>query len=234
MVDLHSHILPNVDDGSKSMEESLRLIQLEQANGVEAIAFTPHFRYEYGKISDFAKKRDNAHQNLLKEMRENRIDMPTFLGAEVYLYPEIVYDADKDKLTIGGTDYMLVELSMTSYYDWVPRILYNLKLDGIIPIIAHVERYPYLRNKPELLYDLVSAGAVAQVNARSIAEKSKSRDIVWNFIENNLVHIIATDTHSVKHRPPYMKEAMVQIDKKFGSEYTQYFVENSRTITQNK
>lgn len=230
MVDLHSHILPGIDDGAKDLQESLQLIRMELSAGVDTIAVTPHYHYEHRTMPEFLSQRAKAQVILNNALSLGSAKVTIVTGAEVYLTPQLLRNRDKARLCYAGTHYMLVEFPMSGYSEWIPEVLYQLELDGITPVIAHVERYPFIRGKPAILYDLVHAGALAQVNAESVIEPGMTSRTVFHFIRYNLVHVIATDTHSVKRRPPLLHQAKAMIERKLGGEYTQYFEVNSQSI----
>jgi protein-tyrosine phosphatase len=234
MVDLHSHILPDIDDGAKDLDEAVSLIKMELSCGIDTIVATPHFDFEHDHIEEFLLKRQNALKSLKNTLTLMDIDVKISEGAEVYLSPRILEDKLKNQLCYAGTNYMLVELPMVSFPEWIPQVLYQLKLEGITPVIAHVERYPYIQKHPDILYDIVNAGSITQVNAASLVlDSHKMRNIIFNFMKHNLIHIIASDAHSVNHRPPVIDKAMQVIEKRFGNEMTEYFKINSEAIVAN-
>lgn len=229
MVDLHSHILPCFDDGSKSYEETEKLIKMEADAGVEKIALTPHYLFGHS-LEKFIKKRQDTFESLKQQLvSDNNIDL--ILGAEVKLSREMLDESNIKELCYTNSDYMLVELPMSYYREWIPDVLYNLKIKGITPVIAHVERYNYFLKNIDLLYDIISAGSIAQINADSVIHPNW---FIKNLLKNNFVHIIATDSHSVDKRPPRLKQAMQIIEKKYGTDYANYLKENSNMIVQNK
>lgn len=231
MVDLHSHILPCFDDGSKSYEETEKLIKMETDAGVKKIALTPHYLFDRCPLEKFVEKRQGAAESLKKQLASKNINVDFIFGAEVKISQGILDDDNIKKLCYTDTDYMLVELPGSYYRDWIPYVLYNLKINGITPIIAHVERYDYFYKNIDLLYDIISAGSIAQINADSVIY---SNWYIKKLIKNNFVHIIATDSHSVAHRPPRLGQAMKIIEKKYGTDYANYFKDNSNMIAQNK
>lgn len=231
MVDLHSHILQCFDDGSKSIEETIKLIEMEIDNGVNTIALTPHFISKHYSISEFLKKRNAYIENLKTILSDLEVNINITAGAEVKLSPELLDEPDLSKLCYTNTGFMLVELPMSCYGDWIPETLYELRLRDITPVIAHVERYSYIFNHVELLYDLISSGSITQVNADSIISANyQLRSFIHNLIKHNLLHIIATDAHSVAHRPPRLQTAMQVIEKRYGQEVAVYLKNNSEDI----
>ncbi|MDR3644861.1 MAG: hypothetical protein P4M02_07300 [Clostridia bacterium] len=235
MVDLHTHILPCFDDGSKSCEETVQLIKMEVDDGVKTIALTPHFMYTRYPISEFVQKRSQSCEAVKKALSLSNMRINIITGAEVLLCPEMLNAGDLKELCYSNTDFMLVELPVDYYRGWIPEVLYQLKLRGITPVVAHVERYPYFVQHAEILYDLVLSGSIAQINADSaIAADHKKRSFISNLIEHNLVHIVSSDAHSLSHRPPRLREAMQIIEKKYGSDVADYYKTNSDRIADNQ
>lgn len=234
MVDLHCHILPQIDDGPKNVKESVELVKMEQACGTSTIFATPHFIPDISNdVFSFCEKRKNSLKILREALSEESIEINIMEAAEVAISAELPETEGIENLKYAGTDYMLIELPRYYYYDWIPQVLYNLRLEGIIPILAHVERFKYIQEKPDILYELVNSGCLAQVNA-SFFIKSGHAGIRFmsKLIKRNLVHIVATDTHSVAHRPPQLKEAMEIIRSKWGNDKCNYFKENASSVAE--
>lgn len=235
MVDLHSHILPCMDDGSKTIEESVKLMELELADGVGRVALTPHYLPERRSMQAFIVKRQKSAAGLKQILNASDLQVEIVTGAEVFLTPELLNEKNLGSLCYSGTSYMLVELPVGYYREWIPDILYQLRLRGISPVIAHIERYPYFLRHPETLYALVNAGAFTQVNADSILSAGRSvRCFLTKLMRHNLIHVIATDAHSVKHRPPHLKQAYRYIEKKYGQQAVSYFQHNAQSILSGK
>lgn len=233
MVDLHTHILPGMDDGAKNVDESLRLIRMEMEQGVDSVAVTPHFHCEEEKPADFAARRNAAMKKLEEGLQKARITMPILPGAEVYATPRLLDISDYSPLCYRGTRYMLVELPTIRYSEWIPEVFYRLKLHNITPILAHAERYPYYAEKVENLYKLVASGVLVQVNAGSVVRSKTTRNIIYRYLKLNLVHLIASDTHSVLQRPPNVGQARTILQHRYGSSLTGYLAINSDAIAEN-
>ena len=206
MTDLHCHILPGIDDGARDVETALALLDMEKAQGVNRVVFTPHFRCDDVSLDEFLEKREAAWSSLMAALPENLKSSFDFkLGAEVYFSPTLSR-MDFSKLCFTDTSYMLVELPFTSGVRpaFLDEILYDISSEGITPIIAHVERYPYILSDPTKIYDWVMAGYLVQTNAKTVVEGDK---MIKKLISWGLVQVISSDAHSLHRRPPMMAEA---------------------------
>lgn len=210
MTDFHCHILPGIDDGARDVETSLALLEMEKAQGVDRIVFTPHFRCDDCTLEEFLEARDQAYKLLLESMPDDLKEWFTFkLGAEVYFSPTLS-KIDLSKLCFEGTSYMLVELPFTSDIRpaFLDEILYTISSRGITPIIAHVERYPYILSDPTQIYDWVMAGYLVQTNAKTVVSGDK---MIKKLLSWGLVQLVSSDTHSLHRRPPMMAEAFERL-----------------------
>ena len=166
MIDIHNHILYGVDDGSKDLDMSLAMLKEEMEQGVTMIYLTPH-QNQQTLTGPLLKER---YQSFLEELKEKGIDMDIRLGAEIYYYPGLKQDLLSGKaLTMDESKYVLVEFSTRTETN-VSEIVYELVVAGFTPIIAHIERYPYL--KKEDYFDIKDAGALIQINAGSFSHFS--------------------------------------------------------------
>lgn len=235
MVDLHCHILSKMDDGPSEISESLQLVQMQIADHVNKIAVTPHFNFERGEsIREFDARRKKAAANLRQAITAENINAQIITGAEVFLSPEMVTCDEMGMLAYEGTNYILTELDTRHYYNWVPKVLYEIKLKGYTPVLAHIERYGALLEKKDEISDLINAGTVIQVNAGAVAAVGhRIQKTVFELIDHHFVHLIASDCHSVNHRPPMLAKAFDIIRKKYGNDLCTYFGENSESITAN-
>lgn len=229
MVDLHCHILPGVDDGAKTVEDSLELLAAQLAGGVNAIALTPHFNAERTTVAVFCEKRAAAFGQLRQAVAEKALPVTLKLGAEVFFSSDLL-DLELEPLCLQDTPYLLVEFSPTFYPSWAKDIFYQLQLRGITPILAHVERYPYMLSDPTRLYELAQSGVLLQVNAGSLLKGSSRPAMIQKLLRWNLVHLLSTDTHSMQKRPPLLPQAMQKVTAWQGEAMAASLVQNGADL----
>ena len=192
--DLHTHILPGVDDGAKNLEKALEMLRLQKASGVDRVALTPHFYPLREEFQAFLEKRQRAYDELLPNW--DRETMPDLrLGAEVHYSPTLV-ELDLRSLTIGKSNYLLLELSDTAFPAHIEAILKMMLQQGITPILAHVERCVYFLEEPSRLVHLVEMGALAQVSSKSMVEKKRQK-FVEICLKKSVAQIVASDIHDL-------------------------------------
>ncbi len=205
IVDIHTHILPYVDDGAENWDVSLELLEQAESQGVVAMVATPHILSE----NDYRVEDDiiSKYRELKKRAKENNLKIKLYLGCEIYAQPDMTLD-HKISTYNNNKKYFLVEFPMTSIPRFVAEKFFNFILSGKIPIIAHPERNAGFVNKPSLAYEFVQRGALLQVNALSILGKhgSKSKALAYQLISHNLVHFVASDTHDPEKRSVRMAE----------------------------
>ncbi len=201
MTDLHCHILPGIDDGAGDLEESMKLLTESIRQGVRQLVFTPHFYPERATVEEFLRDRAGA----VEEIRRCGLDFRCRVGAEI-MYTPVLSDMPLPELAFSGTNYILIELR-TDYapYD-VEGLIRRLRKKGYLPVLAHIERYPYL--DPEQLYGLVRAGALCQVNAGWVLRDSRALRQIEKWWKWDLVHFMASDCHSMQYRPPNLRKGM--------------------------
>lgn len=236
MIDMHSHILFGVDDGAKTIDDSLMLIKEEVNKGVSHIILTPHYKKRYGE-----SYRENVLNNfkLLEEAAAaEKLSVELLLGCEVYMdldYYETIWN---DSLyTLAGSDYILIEFSMIDPPKNIPEICYEAGLKGYIPIIAHVERYDILYNDIKLLRDTLNEGAHLQVNASSVINKENkdNHKFVNYLLKNELISFVASDVHNMDSRSFYLDEAYKTVRKLYSISYAdKIFNINQNNIITNK
>lgn len=180
MTDLHCHILPGIDDGAKDTAVSLELLRREYEDGVRNIAFTSHFNSERTTVEAFTAKRQAAFEQLTAALEGQPMQFDFKLGAEVFFSPGLC-ELDTRALCMGDTAYLLLEFPTTHKPHFIRQTLYQLQQQGIVPLIAHIERYPYVLEDPTLLYDWVAAGAYAQINAGALLEPKLCKNCASSF-----------------------------------------------------
>ena len=204
LVDIHCHLLPGIDDGAKDIADSAALLQRELEDGVVGIVFTPHFYYERNTVDRFVENRKKAFQQVAAYAKEQQLPLAAKLGAEIYFTPALP-SLPLEKLCFAGTKYLLMELPTTHHPSGIEEVFYGIRQKGYIPILAHVERYPYVTEDPTLLYNWVSSGILAQINAAGVIRGGHTGKLLQKYINWNLVHLISTDAHSLDRRPPNLK-----------------------------
>ena len=216
MTDLHCHILPGMDDGAKDVSESLLLLRREYEDGVRNIALTSHFNSKRISVENFLEQRNQAFEMLQDALQDEDMKFHFKLGAEVFFTPELC-DMEANTLCMGDTSFILIEFPTTHRPHFIRETFRSLNEQGIYPIIAHVERYPFIMDYPQFLYELVAAGAYAQINAGAVLKKGLTKQLL-NLIKWDLVQVISSDTHSMDKRPPQMGAAMELIESKLGKD----------------
>ncbi len=227
IIDVHSHILPGIDDGAKDMEETIEMLNMAVEEGIEAIIATPHC--EVGMGHEHAHKCREAYDTVSNYIETHKIPLQLYMGNEIYYsesIPELLQSGEMG--TMNDTRYILVEFPMHIGYQMAERALVNLLYAGYWPIIAHVERYSALRNWKKI-YELVRIGVYIQVNAGSIIGKEGwlTRRFCKQLMRRKLVHVIGTDAHGSRHRCPMMKMCFEYIDKRYGRNYRKQMSEKN-------
>ena len=208
MVDIHSHILPMVDDGSKSLECSLALVKQEVELGVTDIICTPHYRSSFNKTPT---ELQDAFESFKSKVKENGIPVNLYLGQEIFVNNDIKKLLKENSvLTMNGTDYILIEFDFTRYQE-ISEIVYELKMMGYKPIVAHPERYSYI--DLEEVYEIKKLGGYIQVNAESIVNRRGPFKFVKQMFKEGFVDFVASDIHA--ERVNLLAEAERIVCKKF-------------------
>jgi protein-tyrosine phosphatase len=230
MIDLHSHILPGLDDGARSVEESLEMAKIAERDGVEKIVATPHlFRgdFIYEDLSIIEKKRSE----LSLALKENNVHIEILAGAEVHISHNLIDEIRKNRenLVLNRSSYMFVEFPSDLVFSGAKNLFFELMSEGINPIIAHPERnYVFIHN-PSLLYELIQMGALSQANSGSFSGLYGRRveEAVLHFMELNLIHFIASDSHNTHSIVSRLSEAMKRARMIVGDEKARALVKDN-------
>ena len=220
MIDIHAHILPSIDDGPETIEESIELCKVAEDDGIKTIVATPHSKdgvYETKSVEIL-----KAVDTLNSQLKENRIDVKILPGAEIHISEGLVESIKNgDVLTVNnGGKFILFELPFVFIPPGTDKFIFNLKSNGIVPIIAHAERITAFQRKPELVDQLVKIGARVQINAYCLTKRAISgeRKCAEWLLKNRLVHFIASDVHSLNVRPPILSKAVENATRIVGEE----------------
>ena len=236
LVDTHCHILPEVDDGARSMEETRQMLKEAYEDGIRYIIATPHHHPRRGRKSPKQLRRQ------LKLVREEAAqisdELRIYLGTEIYFGQDIPERLREELiLTMNKTKYVLVEFSPGDPFDYICQGIQQIQMKGYEVILAHIERYQCMYKNIENVEHLKHMGVRIQVNADSITGESgwKAKRFVRRLIDERLVFCVGTDAHDPKRRPPRMKKAAEYVEKKCGEDYARrIFFSNPRIMLRKK
>jgi protein-tyrosine phosphatase len=209
MIDLHSHILPGIDDGAKTIEDAVAMARIAVDNGTTVIAATPHviegrWLPEWSVITGLCAE-------LNAKLQSENIDLTVVPGAEVALNMDILdWLEGPGPYCINAGKYMLIELPATHIPQYTDEFIFALQARGISPILAHPERHPEIARNPKIIIDWVNKGILMQVNGPSLVGKMgdramKTAEVLLN---SNLVHFFGSDTHGPRSRTPRLTDAV--------------------------
>lgn len=230
IVDLHCHILPEIDDGSPDLEHSLKLADEAVKDGVTHILASPHhLDRNYVNHKNDVLKATNTFQ---QELDARKINLKVFPGQEVHINGELIQKYDDLLGTDEKKKYMLLELPHDNVPAYTTRLIFELQKVGTIPIIVHPERNKEIQGDLNILYSIIEQGALAQLTATSYIGGfgEKVAEISKKLVENRLVQVIASDAHALNGRGFVLKEALLQVGKDFDEEYSYEFEKNAENI----
>lgn len=224
MIDLHSHILPKMDDGSQSTEETEKLLQMLKAQGVTELAATPHFYADREHPEGFLRRREESLSLMPKT------DIPILVGAEVAYFPGMQNCEDLISLQIGNTRLLLVEMPFRSWTDRMAADICAIPAQlGLTPVLAHVDRYRGSGQFPKYCQQLLENDVLFQCNADAF-EKLLSRSWATKQLKHGLLHFLGSDSHNLTTRAPKLELAANSIRKKLGPEFFADFTDFSRQL----
>ncbi len=221
MLDIHTHILPAVDDGSKSVQQSIEMLLRETEEGIDKVVFTPHFYAERESPDCFVKRRNAAYQMLENELSQKEISIQKYLGAEVAYFSGMSRAEQVDMLCIEGTRALMIEMPFCRWgRNVMEEIFFLREYRGIRPIIAHIERY--MRYQPMgMIQRLCESGIWIQTNA-SFFLNWKTAHLAMHMLKKEQIHFIGSDCHNMEKRAPNMEAALSQIGSRLGSAAMDY------------
>lgn len=217
-IDFHSHILPCVDDGSASLDESIAMLRMEAEQGIEHVIATPHFYAQHDNPERFLKRRAEAQMQLREEMAKDNGLPQVSIGAEVYFFRGISDSDILSELTIDSKRCILIEMPHSPWTEAMYRELEGIQIKrGITPIIAHVDRYirPFRTyGIPERLEELP---VIVQANASFFLQRSTAR-LALRMLREDKIQLIGSDCHNLDSRAPNLAPALQMIRKRLGEE----------------
>ena len=218
MIDIHSHIIPALDDGPADMEASVSLGASAEREGIQAMISTSHST-EVLQVGHAEMRKRLAE--VKKAWREAGVNIRLELGVEIYLRPDTVDDLQAGRLwSLAGSRYVLVEVPYQPWPTYADDALYALQLAGYVPILAHPERYVAIQEDLNKMYALAQRGILGQVTAAALLGEhgSATKKCAEMLMRHDMVQFIATDSHSAKWRSPKVREALILAEGMIGQE----------------
>jgi len=234
MIDMHSHILPSIDDGATSVNEAFKLIEEAKKVGFESIVLTSHY------IEGYYEADIDRREALAKSLVDNLAakDVNIYLGNEIYISENIMSLLEGGKAsTINNTSYVLFELPLNQEPMFLFNIIYEMIQNKLVPILAHPERYTFVQQNPEIIYDLIQRGVLMQANFGSIIGEygEKAQILVKKLLQNNMVHFLGSDVHRENTIYPKIPKILSELNKLISQDKIQELTSvNPKLVLQNK
>lgn len=217
VTDFHSHILPGIDDGSRDVDTSVNMLNRSTEQGVERIIFTPHFYASRDRIERFLEKRGRSYETLLAKLPPDAPDI--VLGAEVTFFPGIGKAEKLDRLLIGDTDLLLLEMPFMPWKEAdIREVAAIMESRGCRVLLAHLERYLDLPGNRAMVEKLLELPVFVQINAESLLDWKKRGRLVRMFRDGR-AHVLGSDCHGVHHRTPNLAMGREVLGKKLGAAF---------------
>ncbi len=236
LIDIHCHILPGIDDGSKYMEQTQSMIRIAYEDGIRQIIATPHYHIgramaEYGQIESGVEK-------LQKWLNTEGIDMTIYPGSEIYYFTEAMDMLGQHKLhTMAGGRCILMEFDPAVDFRKIQTAVNEANMNGYVPIVAHIERYMCMLEDMDRAIELIRMGALLQVNAQSVMGEcgKDAQKYAKKVLKKKLISFVASDAHSDGRRRPVLSECYRYVAKKWGEEYAlQVFRDNALAVIEDR
>ena len=237
MIDFHNHILPNTDDGPKSISESIDMLRYASEQGITKVINTVH--YQHPKMDNKVITETILHQKLdllNNKLKKNKIDIKIYLASEVFYLPNLTEIANIPFITTMNKKYMLIEFSSLIFPENFENEFFKLQNLGITPIIAHPERYRYVKNDISLLRRWLDLGYVLQIDAGSLIGNfgKNVKKISFDIIEKHGIHLIGSDAHNNKKRNFCLKEAYDALESKYDINIVNILQKNAEFLLEGK
>lgn len=236
MIDMHSHILPSIDDGATSVDEAFKLIDEAKNVGFEAIVLTSHYIEGYYEAD--VDKREALLKSIEDNLQTKAKDVDLYLGNEIYISENMMNLLEEGKAsTINNTSYVLFELPLNQEPMFLYNVIYEMMQNKLVPILAHPERYSFVQENPELVYDLIQRGVLMQANYGSIIGQygEKAQIIVKKLLQNNMIHFFGSDVHRENTIYPKMPQILAELNKLISEDKIEELTTiNPKLVLQNK
>lgn len=230
IADFHTHILPCVDDGSQSLEESVQMLRLEARQQIPCVVFTPHFYARSDRPERFLERRAAAARQLLEAVSEDANLPSVRLGAEVTFFRGMSEADALWELAIEGTNHILVEMPMGAWSDSMYRELALIsEKQGLVPIIAHINRYVSLMTSGRISQKLAEIPVMVQANGGFFHRKTTA-PLAQGMLRRGQIHLLGSDCHNMTSRKPNLADAEAVIRRRLGPEAMDWLLENQKKV----
>lgn len=217
IIDFHSHILPAIDDGSKNIDTSVQMLQESRTQGVDIMIATPHFYASRNRIETFLENRKHAFEKLEKYLPQTAPEIK--LGAEVAFFSGMSRADQIDKLTIEGSNILLLEMPFGPWEDSeILEVRTLIEERGFQIVLAHLERFMKIGANKKYIDQLLQMPLHVQINAESLLDWKQRRKLIKMFAKNE-VHFLGSDCHGMHHRPPNLALGREVLEKKLGRDF---------------
>ena len=231
MVDIHTHILPMVDDGAKTMEDAVALLGMAWEDGIRGLILTPHYR---GRFKADAQKIAEIFEDLVDVAGERYPGMALYLGNEVYYKEGVMGALEEGRIrSLNGSRYVLLEFDNVMLRNQILNGVSEVIRYGYTPIIAHLERYDLFQKDRELVELVLDMGALIQLNAGSVLGRNglRTKWFCRGLLKKGQVHFIASDAHDPVRRTPLLGACFQLVQRKYGQALArQIFVSNPQAV----
>lgn len=231
MIEIHTHILPQIDDGAADWDMSLELAQSAAMQGVTDIIATPHHRNNscYNPADEVIALTAELNERL----DSSGIPIRVHPGQEVHLHRDLLNNwQDGELLTLAGSPYLLLEMPHGRIPDYMESMVYELRLAGITTVIPHPERNAEVARDPDKLAQLIEIGALAQVTSSSLLGgygKGIER-LAWNLCKQGYIHFVSSDAHHPEHRRICLADAYRRVEETLGAAWADYYRLNAQRL----
>ncbi|WP_174614771.1 tyrosine-protein phosphatase [Virgibacillus ihumii] len=231
MIDIHCHILPGIDDGAKTIEDSLKMAENAAEQGIKTIVATPHHRN--GKYDNYKQGIISGTNELNERLNQEDIPLTIIPGQESRIHGDMIDGLHKGEVaSLNDTKYVFVEFPSNQVPRYTKQLLFDMQVAGYTPVIVHPERNSVIIEHPSILFEFVQKGALTQVTAASLAGKfSKNIQKFSNqLVEANLTHFLASDAHNTTTRGFMLEEGYRKLRENHGDEAFYMFLENAQLL----
>lgn len=238
MIDIHTHILPGIDDGAMDMYDTLEMARIAVESGVTQLIATPHCNVPgvYGNY--FGEEYVNTVRRVREALRQEQIPLQVLPGMEVFATPDLPGLLTEGKIMpLNQGRYLLIEFSFDEDPEFAGDILEEICQTGVKPVIAHAERFDFVQDDPQIIYEWRRKGYLIQVNKGSFLGKfgGRAEETAYALLSHNLVSAVASDAHSPSRRTPYLLDAYEELQKSCPEPYLKLlFEENPRRICESR